>query len=226
MEQFASGAAHQLRTPLTRIRGELDLILLGELPDATRGQVQRIQEDLERLSRLCSRLLMLARLDQQSADTTLLNDWVDLQEVVSELLEQTTPLARDRGVDLECHAPPQVRVRGSRPLLVQALLNLLVNGIRYTPRGGSVAVSIDAAGDAVRVTVRDSGPGIPPEERERVFQPFYRLQPAAEADEDGSGLGLAIVKGIARAHGGRVELKEAPGGGSIFQVVLPAAPAA
>lgn len=225
MEQFSSGAAHQLRTPLTRIRGELDLILRTDVADPPRSQLERIQEELERLTRLCGRLLLLGRLDQQAGDANLFNDRVDLEEVVLELLDQMAPLAQDRGVGLRSGAMWTVRIRGSRPLLVEALLNLLDNAIRSTPDGGSVAVSINANGNAVRLSVEDSGPGVPPEERERIFQPFYRIQrtSAGEAD-DGSGLGLAIVRGIAQAHGGHVELVEAPRGGSVFSLVLPVHP--
>jgi len=222
MEQFSSDAAHQLRTPLTRIRGELDLILRSDLSDPPRSQLERIQEELERLSRVCGRLLLLARLDQQAGNASLFDERVDLEQVVCELIEQMAPLAQDRGVELRRGATSTVRVRGSRPLIVEALLNLLDNAIRATPVGGSVAVSLDANGDGVRLSVEDSGPGVPPEERQRIFQRFYRIpRTSAGAADDGSGLGLAIVWGIAQAHGGHVELVEAPRGGSVFRVVLP-----
>jgi two-component system OmpR family sensor kinase len=225
MERFSSDAAHQLRTPLTRIRGELDLILRSHVADPPRGQLERVQEELERLSRLCGRLLLLARLDQQAADTTLFGEQVDLEEVVAELLEQVAPLAQDRGVGLRQRTTSPLRVRGSRPLLVEALLNLLDNAILSTPQGGAVAVSVDVQDGVVRLSVEDTGPGIPPEERERIFQPFYRIpRISGGATDDGLGLGLAIVKGIAQAHGGRIELGEAPGGGSVFRIVLPAHP--
>ena len=187
-----------------------------------RIQLERIQEDLERLSRLCGRLLLLAWLDRQARDASLFDERVDLEAVVSDLVEEMAPLACDRGVSLRRDTTSAAPVRGSQPLLVEALLNLLDNAIRYTPKGGSVAVSIDVNGGAVRVSVAGGGPGIPPAERERIFEP--PRSPAGGTD-DGSGLGLAIVRGIARAHGGGVELDEAPGGGSIFRLVLPAHPA-
>ena len=143
MEQFSSGAAHQLRTSLTRLRGDLDLILRSGVADPPRSQLERIQEELERLSRVCARLLLLARLDQQAVHTSLLDEQVDLEEVVDELLEQMTPLARDRGIGLRRGATSTALVRGSRPLLVEALLNLLDNAIHATPQGGSVVVSIE-----------------------------------------------------------------------------------
>ncbi|HSD25808.1 MAG TPA: ATP-binding protein [Vicinamibacteria bacterium] len=225
MERFSSDAAHQLRTPLTRIRGEIDLILRSEVADPPRSQLERVQEELERLTRLCSRLLLLSRLDQQAADNTLFGEEVDLEEVAAELLEQMAPLAQDRGVGLRPGTTAPLRVRGNRPLLVEALLNLLDNAIRCTPQGGTVAISIDAMDGVVRLSVEDTGPGVPPEERERIFQRFYHVPRASPAaTDDGSGLGLAIVKGISQAHGGRVEVAEAPGGGSVFRIVLPAQP--
>jgi heavy metal sensor kinase len=222
MEQFSSDVAHQLRTSLTRMRGELDLILRGDASNPSQSQLERIQEELERLSRVCQRLLLLARLDQQAGDVSFFNERVDLEEVVSELLEQMAPVAQDRGIQLRRGATSPMCVRGSRPLLVEALLNLLDNAIRFTPEGGLITLSIGADGDMVSLSVEDNGQGIPPDERERIFQRFYQIPPAsAAATDEGSGLGLAMVRGIARAHGGRVEFVEAPGTGSIFRLVLP-----
>jgi signal transduction histidine kinase len=156
--------------------------------------------------------------------TSLLDEQVDLQEVVDELLEQLTPLARDHGIGLRLGATSTALVRGSRPLLVEALLNLLDNAIQATPQGGSVVVSIEATGEGLRLSVEDTGPGVPIEERDRIFQPFYRIpRTSAVVTDDGSGLGLAIVRGIAQAHGGRVEVVDAPAGGSVFRLVFPPA---
>lgn len=224
MEQFSSDAAHQLRTPLTRIRGELDLVLRTALSEPARSQLEGIQQELEGMSRLCGRLLLLARLDRPSGGEGVFDERVDLDEVVNDVLEQVTPLAQDHGVSLRRGATSAARVRGSRRLLVEALLNLLDNAIRWTPRDGLVAVSTKANGE-VQLSVEDSGPGIPPEERERIFQRFYRVPRVAPAGtDDGTGLGLAIVMGIAQAHGGRVELVEPPRGGSAFRLVLPRDP--
>jgi signal transduction histidine kinase len=225
MEQFASGAAHQLRTPITRIRGELELLLMGDPPPALRGQLEQVLEELDRLTRMCGRLLLLARLDQQAAEANLLDERTDLGDVVDELLDYMRPVAQERRIALERGKSDVATVGGSRPLLVQAVLNLLDNAVRYTPCGGRITVSTEVSDAVVRLSVEDSGPGVPEAERANVFKPFYRLATtqAAEADA-GSGLGLAIVTGIARAHRGRVELHEAPGGGSVFSLVLPALP--
>jgi signal transduction histidine kinase len=227
MEQFSSDAAHQLRTPLTRIRGELDLVLREDGSGPSRSQLEKVQEELEGMSRLCGRLLLLARLDQQAGSPGLCDERVDMQELAGEVIEQMTPVAQDRGVALRRGGAGTALVRGNRPLLVEALLNLVDNAVRFTPAGGLVTVSTGTNGE-VQLSVEDGGPGIPPEERERVFQRFYRLpraQPQAGGD-DGNGLGLAIVMGIAQAHGGRVEIAGTPRGGSIFRLVFPALPPA
>jgi signal transduction histidine kinase len=159
IEQFSSDVAHELRTPLTRIRGELDLILRSDVSEPPRSQLEMIQEELERLSRLCRRLLLLARIDQGAHDAGLFDKWVDLEEVVSELLEQMTPLAQDSGAELRRGATAKARVRGSRSLIVEALLNLLDNAIHVTPEGGTVTLSIHADNGTVRAFRRKSGSG-------------------------------------------------------------------
>jgi len=227
MEQFASGAAHQLRTPMTRLRGELELLLRGDLPDRTRGQLEHVQEELERLTRTCGRLLLLARLDQQAAEASLLQERTELAEVADNLLDYMGPVAQERRITLRRGRMTPASVRGSRHLLSEAILNLIDNAVRYTPAGGTVTVSTDVVGETVRLSVQDSGPGVPPEERTLIFAPFYRIPRAGGGESDsGSGLGLAIVTAIARAHRGSVELAEAPAGGSVFCMVLPALPAA
>jgi two-component system OmpR family sensor kinase len=225
IEQFSSGAAHQLRTPLTRMRGELDLILRSDVSEPLKNQLESIHEELERMSRLCAQLLLLSRLHDQVSAITVWDEQIDLEEVVSELLEQMTPMANEHRVELRRGATSTVRVRGSRALLVQALFNLLSNAIEYTHDEQPVTVSIGTNGDAAWLSVEDRGPGIPPEAQDNIFQPFYRVSPSSgDATENGTGMGLAIVKGIARAHGGRVELIEAPSGGSIFRLFLPRSP--
>jgi len=227
MEQFSSDAAHQLRAPLTRIRGELDLLLGGDdLSGERRGQLEGIREDVERMSRLCGRLLLLARLDQRAAEGALFSEQVDLESVVADLLDQMAPVAQERRVDLRRSATSATSVPGSRPLLAEAILNLLDNAIRHSVDGGVVEVSLERHEAQVWLSIRDSGPGIPPEEHEKIFRRFYRMVGPPEGSVDGSGLGLAIVAMIARAHGGRVELDSAPGSGSVFRLVLPVVPPA
>lgn len=222
MEQFSADAAHQLRTPLTRIRGEIDLMLRRGLPDPPRDELERVKKDVDHLGRVCARLLLFARLDRGEYGESLLSEDVALGPVVGELVEQLAPFARERGVSLEGGETPPARIRGSRALLVEALMNLLDNAIRFSPDGGAVRVSLSVEGPTARISVADDGPGVRPEDRERIFQPFHRAPPHdREPSHDGAGLGLALVMGIARAHGGGVEVDASPGGGSVFRLVLP-----
>lgn len=222
MEQFSADAAHQLRTPLTRIQGELDLILRGGgLPGPLQRDLERIQDELDRLGRLCGRLLLFARLDRDGEDSALLLEVVELEPLVGELIEQLTPLALEQAVSLRYDGRAGLHVRGSRALLVEALFNLIDNAIRVAPEGSEVRVSISIQDGRARIAVADIGPGVPPEARELVFQPFSRLPDQAGRVGEGAGLGLPIASGIARAHGGDVVLESPPHGGSVFSLVLP-----
>jgi len=223
MEQFTSDAAHQLRTPLTRIRGELDLLLRNGIAGETRRQLERVQEEIDRLSRTCSRLLFLARLDQESGRRTAFTERVNMAEVVSELIEQMAPVASEKGLALLCDRLLAVQARGSKVLIVEALLNLFHNAVRFTPAGGVIDVSVDGSNGSVTVAIRDSGPGIPAVEREQIFSRFYRGRAATADGEPGTGLGLAIVRSIATAHGGTVRVDPVPGSGSCFRLTLPSA---
>ncbi len=222
MEAFTSDAAHQLRTPLTRIRGELDLVLAHapELAAETRARLEDTRDELERLVRTCARLLLLARLDRGALQEELRANELDLTSLVQELVEQVAPLGTEKGVRVEFRATGALRLRCCQALLAEALLNLLDNAIRCTPSGGRVVVALKRTNGVARISVSDTGPGVPEDEREMIFRRFYR---GASGKGEGTGLGLAIVRGIARAHGGEVTLHSLAGSGATFQMSLPAA---
>lgn len=229
-EAFSSDASHQIRTRLTRIRGELDLVLRTPASDPVRREIEVMRAELDELSRLCARLLFLARLDRHLGEgrageneSIRFDESIDLNALLSELVEQATPMARESGVDLRLVETPTI-VRGNRSLLVEALLNLLDNAIRFSGMNrGPVAVSIDHTRTEAWVSIADSGPGVAPNERERIFERFYQGKKSPRGT--GYGLGLAIVRSIAEIHRGRVEVAETPSewGGSVFRLVLPVA---
>jgi len=222
MESFTSDAAHQLRTPLTRIRGELDLVLARtDLPEETRASLEGARGELVRLVETCARLLLLARLDRGALARELRGERLDLASLAQELVEQVAPLAAEKGVEVRFGAAGSAPLSGSRALLAEALLNLLDNAIRWTPAGGHVEVAVHVEGREVLASVRDSGSGIPADEHALVFRRFFRGRGGSDAP--GTGLGLAIVRGIARAHGGEAELAPATGSGAHFRLRLPAA---
>jgi signal transduction histidine kinase len=147
---------------------------------------------------------------------------VELASAVEAALASLRPLASERGVVLRSSVPGTLAVSADRERLGQILRNLLSNAVTHTPEGGEVTVTADASGDAVSVAVRDTGPGIAPAHLERVFDRFYRADPARARATGGSGLGLAIVKQLVEAHGGEVRAESEVGRGAVFSFTLPA----
>ena len=216
--QFSADAAHELRTPLTILKGELEVALHTAALDAQgREMVESCLEEVDRLTALVEDLLFLARAD---ADVVPLQRApVDLAALAREAEPALRVLADRAGVALTIHAARVTVVNGSEALLLRVLFNLAENGIKYA--GSGQRVDIDVSGDSVeaRLEVRDSGPGIASEEQERVFDRFYRADPARE--RSGTGLGLPLVRSIVRLHGGEICMTSAPGNGSCFLVRLP-----
>jgi signal transduction histidine kinase len=216
---FISDAAHELRSPLTALR--LQLQLLDRAPDeAARVEARgRLGAAIERAIHLVEQLLALARSEPQEA--ALGSEPVDLSAAAADGVRDTHDLALARNIDLGLEAAAQVEILGDREALRTLVRNLVDNAVRYTPPEGSVQVRTRADRNEALLEIVDTGPGIPPEDRERVFDRFYRR---ATAQESGTGLGLAIVKAIADRHGAKVVLGEAPGGGLRVAVSFPRVP--
>jgi two-component system OmpR family sensor kinase len=180
---------------------------------------ERLRQGIRRATRLVQQLLTMARLDPDAAAATPTS--VDVAALVASVVEDARPLAAERSVDLSNHdgSGPST-VSGSEDALRILLNNLIDNAVRYTPGGGRVTTSVARDGDDVQVLVEDTGPGIPDEERERVFDRFYRGQ---NVGASGTGLGLAIVAQVAEMHRGRVALEASDGGGLRVRVRLPLA---
>jgi two-component system, OmpR family, sensor kinase len=211
---FVADASHELRTPLTSILANLEL-LEAELDGEQREMAESALRSSKRMRRLVADLLLLARADAGREGTRAP---VDLSAVAREAAEEAGALSSDHPVALDLPAP--VTVTGVADDLHRLAGNLVENALIHTAPGTPVTVSVRRNGDDAVLEVADRGPGVPPELRERVFERFARgIGDTGRAG--GSGLGLAIVKAVADAHGGRVELLEAPGGGSRFVVSLP-----
>ena len=206
--RFVADASHELRSPLATIGAGLEL-----LQDSDPGTVRTLRGETERLGRLVDDLLLLARADERGLQPR--RDEVDLDELVE--AERARPY--EDGVRTEVRTEP-VRVVGDRGQLVRVLRNLVDNAHRHA--GAQVVVTLGRDGDLAAIDVADDGPGVPAADRTRIFERFVRLDDARARADGGSGLGLAIVAEVVAAHDGRVWVEEAPGGGALFRVRLPA----
>jgi len=215
---FIADAAHELRSPLTAVRLQAQLASRAQGPEERDAALGQLLQGVDRASHLVEQLLQMARLEPEARPTTFAELRLDTlaKEVVADLSAQ----AEAKGIDLGVADCARLSVYGHRESLRVMLSNLVDNALRYTPAGGRVDVEVRAGEGTAFLTVSDTGPGIPPEERERVFDRFHRL---AGAESPGSGLGLAIARRAARLHGGDVALSEAPGGGLRAHVTLPLA---
>jgi signal transduction histidine kinase len=213
---FLMTISHELRTPLTAIRGHVEALLEGVVEDeeARAYSLEVISLEANRLERLVGDVLDLAKLDMHRF--ALRQEEVDMERLVDRAYSAFGEEARRRGIDYRrsIEVKPVLETDGDRVL--QVISNLLANAFRWTPDGGRVGLELTQVDGTIRVAVDDTGPGIPPDERERIFRPFW------SQDGQGTGLGLAIARELAAALGGKIELQTTPGRGSRFELVLPA----
>lgn len=221
---FTANISHELKTPI----GALALLAetvqdAADDPEAVRRFAAQMQTEAARLARLVTEIIELSRLQLAGA----LGEPVPVQmgEVVREAVDRTRVHAADRSVRIEVNAPRSPVVYGDHDLLVTAVRNLVDNAVAYSEAGGVVAIDLRQRGDVVEVVVVDQGIGIAEADQERVFERFFRVDPARSRDTGGTGLGLSIVKHTVAEHGGEVTLWSQPGQGSTFTLRLPAAPA-
>jgi two-component system OmpR family sensor kinase/two-component system sensor histidine kinase QseC len=215
---FVADAAHELRSPLTALK--LQLQMLKRAPDeaARSAAIDALAAGIERAVRLVEQLLALAR--SEPGAPTAVKEALDLSELVRAAVADIVPHALARGTTLELFAEAPVSVTGDKTALAGLVRNLADNAVRYSPPGSRVELRVTQQAGAAQLQVDDAGPGIPPEERERVFDRFYRR---AGGDEAGTGLGLAIVRSVAAMHGAAVELGSAGLGGLRVTVRFPGA---
>ncbi|MFN2467637.1 MAG: sensor histidine kinase, partial [Gaiellaceae bacterium] len=213
---FLMTVSHELRTPLTAIQGHVEALRegLADDPQARAASLEVIAAESSRLARLVGDVLDLAKLDAHRF--TVMREEVDMERLLDQVYTSFAEEARRRGIDYrrEVAARPVIVSDGDRVL--QIVSNLLSNAFRWTPDGGRVDLSLSAQNGAVTVAVDDTGPGIGPEDRERIFRPFW-----SKDGRTGTGLGLAVARELAVALGGRIVLDSELGNGSRFELVLP-----
>ncbi len=213
--RFVADVSHEMRTPLTTIRGNVDLIRRFGYDEEA---VAAIDGEARRMSRLVEDLLLLAKAD--AGRLPLENAVVELDTLVLEVYNQARLFGE--GVHVKLGAMDQLQVEGDADRLKQLLLNLVSNGIKYTPEGGSVTLSVTRDERWARIDVSDTGIGIPSEDLPHIFDRFYRVDKARSRAKGGTGLGLSIAQWIAEAHGGTLRVTSALGQGSTFSVLIPA----
>jgi heavy metal sensor kinase len=222
MRQFSSALAHELRTPLAAIRGEIELALMRPRSEREwRTSAESQIEEIDKLTRLVNQLLTLAR--AELGEIALAREPVDLTALASAVAEQLEPVAQANGLQLACRADADVTVTGDAGWIERLLLNLLDNAMKYTPAGGTILLSVARDRDHARIEIRDTGIGIPAEAVPHIFERFYRADPARSSIVEGAGLGLSLVKWIVDRHGGRIDVTAVPGQGTTFTTWLPAA---
>lgn len=204
--QFTADAAHEIRTPLAAIRTYAQVAMRAPDADTRQTALSEIVSGVDRTAHLVEQLLTLARLDHEAMEQGF--ESVDLGQLVMDTAATVLPYARDRDIDLQVDIRASGTVRGNRVALQTLVRNLLDNAVRYSPSQGRVLVAVKSLpGDEMRLEVEDSGPGIPPELRQRVFDRFFRMAPG---DASGCGLGLSICERIADLHRARIEFGASP----------------
>ena len=216
--QFTANAAHELRTPLALMQVQLDLYHSNSHPDNDADTVQMIKmvtEQNDRLNKMVKTLLDMSELQTVGRD-----DEIILDALVDEVLEDLEPLAEGKNIRLigKCK---DITMVGSDILIYRLVYNLVENAIKYNHSGGQVTVTADRKEKHVYLSVEDTGTGIPEELKERVFEPFFRVDKSRSRELGGVGLGLALVREIVRVHDGSITVRSNPSGGTVFDVILP-----
>lgn len=224
-QDFVANASHELKTPITAIRGLVETLIDDkELSSSKRERfLEKIRDQSMRLSSIVTDLLTLSRLEAEGSELERVA--FDLRDTVFASVKVLTSTSEKRGIAVETQVPnTPVEVVGDEEAFGQVVSNLLDNALKYTASGGQVWVRIQCQDDNAIVEVQDTGIGIEPKDRDRIFERFYRVDKARSRELGGTGLGLSIVKHIAITHGGRVTVDSVPGTGSTFRVFLPLAP--
>ncbi|HEX3702076.1 MAG TPA: ATP-binding protein [Vicinamibacterales bacterium] len=221
LRRFTADASHELRTPLSVIRG-IGEAGLGETrtPAEYKEAMGSMLEEVDRLTNLVDTLLRLSRGD--AGTVRLAREAVDLGQLTRDAVSSLGILAEERNQRVTVDGGEGVVVTADRLVLREAITNVVDNAIKYSPRDSSIRIRVRADGHDAHLAVADEGPGIAPEDRQRIFDRFFRLDEARSREHGGAGLGLAIAKWAIEANGGRITVENGPKGGSVFHIVLPA----
>jgi heavy metal sensor kinase len=218
--RFVADAAHELKTPLTAMKGNFEVILQrSRSAEEYREAIISNLAEVDRLTAMTQSLLTLAQFAGDRPPLVL--QTLDLPPLVEEVVSELSVLAQDEGIHLQAEYQPVPPLMADASQLKQALINLLDNALRHTPSGGTIIVRVDSLDTSIRLSVADTGPGIDSQHLPHLFERFYRVDQARDRQSGGTGLGLAIVKEIVEAHGGQIRAHSRVGTGTTFTIMLP-----
>jgi two-component system, OmpR family, sensor kinase len=215
--QLLRDISHELRSPLARMRVALGLA--RQPPADFQVQLDRLEREIERLDSMISQVLKLARL--HGTDALMERETFDLDEVIEEVVRDANFEGATKSCRVKLQGAAHAAILGNRELLRSAIENVLRNAVRYSPTEAQVVVSIARTVSGLEILIRDSGPGVPPADLQRIFEPFYRVAESRDRDSGGEGIGLAITSQVMKAHGGSAKAANASGGGLEIRLSLP-----
>jgi len=220
-EEFVSNVSHEMKTPLSAIKVLSESILLHDSApeEVYREFLQDIAHEVDRMTNITNDLLALVKIDQREQGLNISH--VDINQMVEDILKRLLPLAEQKSIVLFYEAERDVKIDADEIKLILAISNIVENGIKYTPKGGTVRVIVDSDHQVAIITIQDTGIGIPEEEQDKIFNRFYRVDKTRDRETGGTGLGLAISRATVLLHGGNIRIKSAQDEGSTFVVRLP-----
>ena len=220
MRQFSSDASHELRTPLTVLKGQNELILNKQRkPEEYQEVISSNLEEISYMSKVLEDLFVLSKSDENQVSLDCKQ--MDLKVLLEEVCKHAEVLAEEKNIQINIAFLEPIEIKGDEVRLRQMVWNVLQNGIKYTPRGGELKISLQNEDEFALLTIQDTGIGIPEEDLPLIFNRFYRVDKARSRDEGGSGLGLSICRQIAEAHKGKIEVESKLGVGTRFKIHLP-----
>ncbi|GBE37260.1 signal transduction histidine-protein kinase BaeS [bacterium BMS3Bbin07] len=219
-KRFTSDVSHEIRSPLTALKGSIEVTLRRKRnPEEYEDILKKNLFEVNRLHKISDNLLLLARADHDIIE--LRKSWVDINELLGLIVERHKNKILEKSLNVIEEYQEPLEFLSDRDLLDEALSNLFDNALKYTPDNGSIFLKTGQSFQGITVTFHDTGPGIPEQDRERVFERFYRVDKTRSRLSGGSGLGLAITKWIIETHGGDISVKNHKEGGAIFTITLP-----